>query len=106
MTRDYESVDPRIPLLKGVANGRDWGRTVITMAKFKNDNTTFEDMVRMAFGGSVDHIKYLSFIKERFKAKSSNEPSFQGPDLAAFLYYYIKFQPPAVASAGYQRTYR
>ena len=31
---DYENVDQRIPLPKGVASGRDWGTTVVTMAKF------------------------------------------------------------------------
>ena len=33
---DYENVDQRIPLPKGVASGRDWGSTVVTMAKFQD----------------------------------------------------------------------
>eukprot|EP00434_Breviolum_minutum_P007977 symbB.v1.2.007034.t1/scaffold428.1/size206322/9 len=102
---DYENVDQRIPLLKGVASGRDWGSTVVTMAKFQDGRTTFEDIARTALGGNTDHIKYLSWIKERFKKQISDEPASQGPDLAAYLYY-VKFKPPVVHPHGYHRTYR
>ena len=102
---DYENVDQRIPLPKGVASGRDWGTTVVTMAKFQDGRTTFEDLARTALGGNTDHIKYLSWIKERFKKQISDEPVSQGPDLAAYLYH-IKFQPPVVHPHGYHRTYR
>ena len=102
---DYENVDQRIPLPKGVASGRDWGSTVVTMAKFQDGRTTFEDLARTALGGNTDHIKYLSWIKERFKKQISDEPVSQGPDLAAYLYY-VKFQPPVVHPHGYHRTYR
>ena len=81
---DYENVDQRIPLPKGVASGRDWGTTVVTMAKFQDGRTTFEDLARTALGGNTDHIKYLSWIKERFKKQISDEPASQGPDLAAY----------------------
>ena len=102
---DYENVDQRIPLPKGVASGRDWGSTVVTMAKFQDGRTTFEDLARTALGGNTDHIKYLSRIKERFKKQISDEPASQGPDLAAYLYY-VKFKPPVVHPHGYHRTYR
>ena len=102
---DYDGGDRRIPIPKGVANAREWGRTVVTMAKFANGTSTFEDMVRMALGGSTEHIRYLCFIKEKFKTKISNEPASQGPDLCAFLYS-LRFEPPPMVSAGYQRTYR
>ena len=102
---DYENVDQRIPLPKGVASGRDWGSTVVTMAKFQDGRTTFEDLARTALGGNTDHIKYLSWIKERFKKQISDEPASQGPDLAAYLYY-VKFKPPVVHPHGYHRTYR
>ena len=102
---DYDGGDTRMPLPKGVASYRDWGRTIVTMAKFANGTSTFEDMVRMALGGSPEHIKYLCFIKEKFKAKISTEPASQGPDLCAFLHF-IRFEPPPMVSCGYQRTYR
>ena len=102
---DYENVDQRIPLPKGVASGRDWGSTLVTMAKFQDGRTTFEDLARTALGGNTDHIKYLSWIKERFKKQISDEPASQGPDLAAYLYY-VKFKPPVVHPHGYHRTYR
>ena len=102
---DYDNVDQRIPLPKGVASGRDWGSTVVTMAKYQDGRTTFEDLARTALGGNTDHIKYLSWIKERFKKQIADEPASQGPDLAAYLYY-VKFQPPVVHPHGYHRTYR
>ena len=102
---DYDGGDTRIPLPKGVPGYREWGRTIVTMAKFANGTSTFEDMVRMALGGSTEHIKYLCFIKEKFKTKISNEPSSQGPDLCAFLYF-IRFEPPPMVTTGYQRSYR
>ena len=102
---DYDNVEQRIPLPKGVASGRDWGSTVVTMAKYQDGRTTFEDLARTALGGNTDHIKYLSWIKERFKKQITNEPASQGPDLAAYLYY-VKFQPPVVHPHGYHRTYR
>ena len=80
-------LDQRIPLPKGVASGRDWGSTVVTVAKYQDGRTTFEDLARTALGGNTDHIKYLSWIKERFKKQITNEPASQGLDLAAYLYY-------------------
>ena len=102
---NYDDVDGEIPLPKGVGSGREWGSTVVSMAKFKDGRTTFEDLARMALGGNTDHIKYCSWIKERFKKMISDEPPSQGPDLAAYLFY-IKFTPPVVHPQGYHRTYR
>ena len=100
---DYDNLDQRIPLPKGVASGRDWGSTA--MAKYQDGRTTFEDLARTALGGNTEHIKYLSWIKERFKKQISDEPASHGPDLEAYLYY-VKFQPPVVHPQGYHRTYR
>ena len=78
---------------------------VVTMAKYQDGRATFEDLARTALGGNTDRIKYLSWIKERFKKQITDEPASQGPDLAAYLYY-VKFQPPVVHPHGYHRTYR
>ena len=101
---DYDGGDTRIPIPKGVANAREWGKTVVTMAKCANGTSTFQDMVRMAMGGSKEHIKYLCFIKEKFKTRISNEPASPGNDLCAFLYF-LRFEPPPVTTVRYQRTY-
>ena len=76
---------------------------MVTMAKFQDGRTTLEDLARTALGGNTDHIKYLSWIKERFKKQISDEPVSQGPDLAACLYH-VKFQRPVVHRHGYHGT--
>ena len=52
---DYENVDQRIPLPKGVSSGPEWGSTVVTMAKYQDGRTTFEDLARTALGEHRSH---------------------------------------------------
>ena len=92
---DHADVDTSIPMPVQVLTVRNGGSVIIKMEKYRGQGYTFEGFTRSALGGNVEHIRYASYIKERFKRNISSPPASQGPDFCACLHF-AKFVPPTL----------
>lgn len=100
----YDEIDERIPLPKGIDSTRAWGATEVVMPKFRGVHT-FESLVEDAINGHQDAIKYCGFIKGKYLKDYTVCPATQGPDLAGFLQR-VFWEPPVPEPQEYVRTLR
>ena len=49
-----------------VTSAKEWGRTLVTTAKYKERRWTYESMLRMSLGGHGEVAQYLDFILSKY----------------------------------------
>ena len=55
-----------VSLPPNITSAKEWGRTLVTMAKYKERRWTYESMLRMSLGGHGEVAQYLDFILSKY----------------------------------------
>ena len=89
----------------GVTSPSMWGRTILTMPKFRGRNISCEQAFRMALGGHGEMVDYLGFIHAKYSNGYQVRGSkTQAEDLAGYLCRdRFKIVKEAVYAPGFQR---
>ena len=102
---DQALQDALVTTPHGVTSPSMWGRTILTMPKFRGRNISYEQALRMALGGHGEMVDYLGFIHAKYsKGYQLRGSKTQAEDLAGYLCRYrFKIVKEAVYAPGFQR---
>ena len=102
---DQALQDALVTTPHGVTSPSMWGRTILTMPKFRGRNISYEQALRMALGGHGEMVDYLGFIHTKYsKGYQLRGSKTQAEDLAGYLCRYrFKIVKEAVYAPGFQR---
>lgn len=94
-------------LPSSVTSAAMWGRTLITMPKFRERNYTYEQALRMALGGNGELIGYLGVIQEKYDPGFRRRGSrTQAEDFAGYLMRYRVRIIKLATYSGFNRELR
>ena len=83
---NYDKVNRDVKIPKECKNAKDWGRTLITLPKWKNFRMSYEGLVTQALSGDDAACSYLEWLAKTYGAKYLTGPvRTQGPDLAGYV---------------------
>ena len=81
-----------------------WGRTLVTMPKYKDRRWTYEQMLRMALGGHGEVATYLNFLLEKYGMTYRRHGArSQAADFAGYLLRYRVRILKVAANTGFNR---
>ena len=92
-----------VSLPPNITIAKEWGRTLVTMAKYKERRWTYESMLRMSLGGHGEIAQYLDFILSKY---ADTFKRFGGRTQAAdFAGYLLRYNVRIlkVPGAGFNR---
>ena len=61
-----EEQNALVALPSNIPSAKEWGRTLVTMAKYKERRWTYESMLRMSLGGDGEIAQCLDFILSKY----------------------------------------
>ena len=101
---NQEIQDGLITIPHAVNSPVSWGRTLVTMPKYKERRWTYEQMLRMALGGHGEVATCLSFLLEKYGMVYRRHGSrTQAADFAGYLMRYKVRILKVTPSTGFAR---
>lgn len=83
---DYSRVNPDVRIPKNCKTAMEWGRTLVTLPKWKSFRVTYEGLVNQALSGDDAACHYLEWLTKTYGPKYLAGPvKTQGPDLAGYV---------------------
>eukprot|EP00435_Cladocopium_sp_Y103_P069393 s111_g33.t1 len=98
---DLTAVDQAIPKPAWVQSSEHWGKTIITMPKYKQQRMTFLEFTRKVFSRDEEAARYAKKLIGKYRRHITACPRTQAPDLAAWC---LHTRVDAFLDAG--KTYR
>lgn len=83
-----EEQNALVALPSNIPSAKEWGRTLVTMAKYKERRWTYESMLRMSLGGDGEIAQCLDFILSKYADTFKRFGGTQAADLAGYLLRY------------------